>query len=1580
MASRKENRQRKQRGRVGLPGGFWVPLTLLGLLGVVVLSPLWAGTTGIVGLFDPQGGDSPRASGDYIVSGTGLNTFYRYYAEVPQSLSRLVVELYDADIGLDANDETENRDRGRDAGFTSTNEYRLLDPDGVVRAVVQSNDGVATDDAWSTLFDSNTAPVFVGVGGPTTVNTGTSVNVPIPAGDAGDRLLAIIALNLTTSNPGTPAGWTLVDEGNCSSNCRLEVYTRVAVAGDAAVTISWTGAAKGIGHVLRYTPSVGTPTSGSATGTGTTATAPSVTNLANSRVVRLMVAGDDNLTTTSPGTERYDNSLGGPGVDVTSAAGDATVAAAGTTGTGAFTGLDVSTTWRAVTVAFANSTVTNGHWELQVDPTTGTGDDLNALGMRAHDGTSGSGGTEIPMYYDSHTQYGTNDDAGAPSTRAYQVYPWITSGCTFGSSDFDFDSATPTGAGPAGAEHGRIDMVRPNSTTLDDVPGTDNVFPTPTVAQQSFASSTLSTNDAWASHTINRWTDDLNSVHYGIWRADIQISEYTANSNYSNVYFYNAGSAGGAPAANPTSGAFRVYLQSDALGAPFKPYLELLMRAIGPAPAPTPAVGVGRDYTVTARVVNPTGQAITFSTSSNVVTVPLSGSTKIAYIGSSAAASQGSIVSQPAANATTGDVVWNPGTLAAQSVADASFRVRITPTVAGERILATAAPTFPSTGTRAQYVDETGNTSQARATYQLGPICEVAVTVGVATRSLVGDVRAIEGGARYPMIEWTTSTEDGAVAFRLHRLTADRRWEPVGEWVGADAKASRGGVYRVEDPSLRPGQSATYSVVEVDRQGKSSSYGPFLLTLAADASVERDALPGRAAIEPAARDRSRAAKAARELHAVRQAVAEDAAPEFGLGRGVAKVVVGASGLVRLSAADLGPALGQTAEQIAKRITKGGVRVETEGQSVSTYAMKGGEGLSFYAAPHRDQFGSSSIYWVRLAEGQAMRVDGTAAAAPTATSYREQLTLEQDAFAVLVLPSLGPDSDYWFWDAIEAGGASKRFPVTLPGATGAVDGELRVRLRGAVTYGLPVEHEVEVRFNGESLGMASFSGTGEHLATLALPAKLVAGGAGEIELVSRSLPGVPYSAQFIDGFEVAYDRRHQAVADRLEFDSTPGQSITVAGFSEPGIALLDISDPTRPRLVNGAAITETKADGVTVSYEAGAAPRRWLATTWNAAQAPISFAPSSVSEWTRTRGAEYLVIAPREFLAEAGSLAAYRAGQGLSTLVVSLNEIYDDFAFGYQRPDAVRDFLRYATSAWRVRPRYVALVGEGTYDYTDHMGLGGNLFPARMVSTPDGLAASDASYGDLDGDGVADLAIGRIPVAAPSELTSYLTRLQAVEAAGSAAPFRGRLLLASDNGGNGADFKPQAESFAAHLTSPLDVRAVHLSTMSLQAARSALLQELSQGAGMFVYYGHAGLDRLADEALLSSADVPAIQNLGRAPFFAALTCSLNRFELPGFSSLGEELVRGTGGGSVAVWSPSGWSITSDVNPLGDVLAAALYRSTTQRVGDLLLQAGRSYVVNGGSASMLGRYHLLGDPALRLTAPTLVGPSNPPTQGE
>jgi hypothetical protein len=358
--------------------------------------------------------------------------------------------------------------------------------------------------------------------------------------------------------------------------------------------------------------------------------------------------------------------------------------------------------WQTVLDSTAIQNTLAGHWELRV--TMGAGDDINAFGVRADDGTSGSGGTELPVYVGSLAGIGINPPPSGVNSRPYTLFPYITSGCSASVNDFDLDA-------DLAANVGSFALTSPSGAFT-----------------QTFASGSLSHNDEWARNTFTGWNSDADRDDYGIWSADLTISSYVvfggSNGNYGTVYVGSDQAPANPPTAAMPDGAFRLYLPNDAGAAPVKPYVrQYLQYDSGPNP---PVVGATTRAWAIVSVTNPTAQSIRFSTPNSLVTANVPGG-GVTYAGR-AEVDQGSLVSQPSVGG-TGSISWNPGTLAAGATRYLAYTVAVTPTTAGQRLPITGPPAAGN-GTRAQFLDETGNTTQPRATYSLGPLCELAATAG----------------------------------------------------------------------------------------------------------------------------------------------------------------------------------------------------------------------------------------------------------------------------------------------------------------------------------------------------------------------------------------------------------------------------------------------------------------------------------------------------------------------------------------------------------------------------------------------------------------------------------------------------------------------------------------------------------------------------------------------------------------------------------------------------------------------------------------------------------------------------------
>jgi hypothetical protein len=167
--------------------------------------------------------------------------------------------------------------------------------------------------------------------------------------------------------------------------------------------------------------------------------------------------------------------------------------------------------------------------------------------------------------------------------------------------------------------------------------------------------------------------------------------------------------------------------------------------------------------------------------------------------------------------------------------------------------------------------------------------------------------------------------------------------------------------------------------------------------------------------------------------------------------------------------------------------------------------------------------------------------------------------------------------------------------------------------------------------------------------------------------------------------------------------------------------------------------------------------------------------------------------------EALRLAAFRRARGLSTAVIDVEDIYDELRFGAKDPAAIRELLALARRSWRRAPRWVLFLGDASFDPRNYLGHGdADLVPTGTAATELMETASDDSLADFDGDGVPELAVGRLPARTAAEAALMVSKTIAYEQAGPAA---GAALLVTD----GAQFAGPGDMLAALLPADLPQR-------------------------------------------------------------------------------------------------------------------------------------------------------------------------------
>ncbi len=878
------------------------------------------------------------------------------------------------------------------------------------------------------------------------------------------------------------------------------------------------------------------------------------------------------------------------------------------------------------------------------------------------------------------------------------------------------------------------------------------------------------------------------------------------------------------------------------------------------------------------------------------------------------------------------------------------------------------------------------------------------------------------------VVNWTTISEVDTAGFYLERFDpAGKQWLPVNQaLVPALLESSSGGTYALVDDGSQAKKTTTYRLVEVETSGSTVVHGPYTVkaekTQPAGQAQKELARGAKQVRVPKV-----ALKALAKTLTASSFVPGGSTGVFSRQADRLRISVTDAGLYKVEVSDLVTGLRLTTDRAKQLIRTGGVALTSGGVNVAYLPASDGSALYFYGKAIESVYSNVNIYWLKVGEGTLIvepevvtgSLDLTAetttstatTVAPTSTtettvteegtstterapedqagglelaveetsstettsppevlvavtaSFVDVIHAERD---VMGMPALfeDPEADFWLWDYLVAGHdplMTKTFTVDAPGAVNGI--ELSVHLQGVVTTDMPGEHHVRVKLNGVQLGETSFTGAIVHDVSLAIPSGLLVEGANSVELTALLDSGIAYSLVAVDSLDVSYERSLRVVDDELRFSPAVDGLAEVAGLSSSSAWVLDISEPELPTAMQVTA-TGGEAGNTWLRFEASAG-RSYVVATSSAASRPNAVAAvTGTTLRAANKGADYVVITSPELAGAAGRLAAYRAQDKLRAIVVTTTEIYDEFNHGVASPLAIKSFIEYATTTWMPVARFVVLVGEGSYDYKNNSGNGDCLVPTVMVGTGHGLFVSDVALADSQGaDGVPEAAIGRIPALTNAELDGYLAKLKAYEASSIRVPRK--VLLTADNADHAGEFAAQSDAIASLLPKTVKVSKAYFDGTNLAAVRSALLPSFSDGTLLVNYVGHGGFDQLAEEGILSVADVPLLKTGNTPPVVTAYTCVAGQFGLPGADSLSEILAMRAKAGAMAVWAPISLQEAGASARLAGLFTKNLFAgSHTVRLGTVIQTSLKAGAAEGLPVELLNTYGLAGDPALKV----------------
>jgi len=689
-----------------------------------------------------------------------------------------------------------------------------------------------------------------------------------------------------------------------------------------------------------------------------------------------------------------------------------------------------------------------------------------------------------------------------------------------------------------------------------------------------------------------------------------------------------------------------------------------------------------------------------------------------------------------------------------------------------------------------------------------------------------------------------------------------------------------------------------------------------------------------------------------------------------------------------------------------------IRVVDDGDA----SFDDGEYIEFFGERFRgptleEAYTDERVYWLDIGGAPGPRVADVSAAPqgdltppaefPT-TVHAEQNTI------YWALWSLNYDTeDTWFWGRLGSASGTGVITTTLtyttPDPAPGYPAALRLEEIGRST-GI---RRTTITIGSTLLKDQSWSGAVRKVITATVPAGLLTGA------TTNLVVGAPGDGDDVhpNYWEVDYRRRFRAFGDQLDFEAeTAGaQEFSVPGFSGNQVAVWEITDPNQPSHLTGAQVTSDGSGGYAVRFRAApaAGDRFWLQTAGSFAT------PASVTLRGETNlrapddplntgpGADTVIVIPDvrqlDLRPAADRLAAWHRGHGRRTVVVDLQDAYDEFNDGIRHPKAVRAMMTWAASHWQApAPTYLVLIGDGHYNMKGYN-------PALYKPAPDlmppylgfydpwqGEVASDGLFGDTNGDDLPEVAVGRLNATSLVDANVMVDKIIAYDETIRAQPWQQRaIFVANKTDPFAGNFQALSDDIIQnYLPADLAPQRIYYSGSpdTPGNATAAIRDGVNAGALMLQYTGHGSYYGWTNDTIWKTDNVSSLTNSTQLPVAMTFNCLDGYFIHPDLvnpsqsrQGLAEVMLRHPTGGLVAAVSSTGLSITSDQDSLRRILMGLVFQDGVQDLGRAVQLTKQRYYADsqhgtGKPLYLLYTLSFFGDPALRIPV-ACVTPASP-----
>jgi len=804
-------------------------------------------------------------------------------------------------------------------------------------------------------------------------------------------------------------------------------------------------------------------------------------------------------------------------------------------------------------------------------------------------------------------------------------------------------------------------------------------------------------------------------------------------------------------------------------------------------------------------------------------------------------------------------------------------------------------------------------------------------------------------------VRWTTATESSNAGFRVWGVTAAGGYRLLGR---VPSKRPDGFLPQRYELSARATDLVAVAIEDVSLFGESRLHGPFTLgrEVGREPEVERIDWPGIR--RDAGIASARLGVHQEEARSYRRPAPKPEPPlPGGDGRtaDVARLRVYEKGIQRVTYEALA-AVGYDFAGTPPEFLGGadqGVGVPRYVEAPGGVFGPGGY-VEFYADPQRTLASPYDAY-VLSRDPRKVVPAPTLAVLGGPPEVTEQI---DEHHAELAYSPSSPTGDPWYDAGLLAWGgpASIVRSFDLPDLeVGGVDLAIDLWGYGDWPGAGPEDHHVVLRLNGVEIADHRFDGLTPWSPVFDV-SDLVQESGNQLEVIVPGDTGFPFDYVAYDGLSVRYSRRTEARSSAFG-GYVPGEGYyAVSGFGSGEPVAVWAGGQRVEQIASGGIVHAPR--GVTVAA-AGAAALR----------AP-EIVPG-VPFGRRSSEAEYLIVTHPAFVAGLDDLVALEQSRGLSTDVVTVDEVYAAYSDHAPSASALRSFFSESLASGHLR--YALLVGADTTDPWDHLGIGSVSFvPTEYLSYVDYVhfSPTDERLVDRDGDGIPDVPIGRLPVRSLNELAAVVGKLGDWQS-GLGEPAQA-LFVAGASDGEARTISSINESYGAALAS-WSVDLAQVDDIGVAATHQAILSAFDAGRKLVSFVGHSSTGQWDFTPVFRWQDVGGLSTAGAPVLVTQWGCWNSYYVEPNVESLSARLLRQPLVGAACTVGATTLTTEESHRALGTLFYQAM-AAGAPTVGDAFLAAKQALAAQSVAQDAILGMALLGDPATPLP-----GPVRPPGPG-